>query len=185
MNTCICETRLFGVVASQFVSFCTMPSMYIATKGNSHIHSLNVIRFRWWWRGTTWLKTTTSWWRHQKETFSALLAICAGNSPVLVNSPHKGQWRGSLMFSLICVWINGWVNNGEAGDLRRNRTHYDVTVMMFAAVTISVKPCVISVFTLCIQAITLHYIIVIITWKDRMTLRFNYVPCMFSWDIAR
>ena len=39
-----------------------------------------------------------------------------------VNSPHKGQWRGALMFSLICVWVNGWVNNCEAGDLRRNRT---------------------------------------------------------------
>ena len=46
-----------------------------------------------------------------------------------VNSPHKGQWRGALMFSLICVWINGWVNNREAGDLRRYRAHYDVTVM--------------------------------------------------------
>ena len=46
-----------------------------------------------------------------------------------VNSPHKGQWRGALMFSLICAWINGWVNNGEAGDLRRHRAHYDVTVM--------------------------------------------------------
>ena len=23
-----------------------------------------------------------------------------------VNSPHKGQWRRTLMFSLICVWIN-------------------------------------------------------------------------------
>ena len=33
-----------------------------------------------------------------------------------VNSPHKGQWRGALIFSLICVWINGWVNNREAGD---------------------------------------------------------------------
>ena len=63
------------------------------------------------------------------ETFSALLALCAGNSPVPVNSPHKGQWRGALMFSLICVWINGWVNNREAGDLRRYRGHYDVTVM--------------------------------------------------------
>ena len=29
-----------------------------------------------------------------------------------VNSPHRGQWRGALMFSLICAWINGWVNNG-------------------------------------------------------------------------
>ena len=46
-----------------------------------------------------------------------------------VNSPHNGQWRGALMFSLICVWINGWVNNGEADDLRCYRTHYDITVM--------------------------------------------------------
>ena len=46
-----------------------------------------------------------------------------------VNSPHKGQWRGALMFSLICVWINGCVNSWEAGDLRRYRAHYDVTVM--------------------------------------------------------
>ena len=47
----------------------------------------------------------------------------------LVNSPHKGQWRRALMFSLICVWINGWVNNREAGDLRRHRAHCDVIVM--------------------------------------------------------
>ena len=46
-----------------------------------------------------------------------------------VNSPHKGQWRGALMFSLICVWINDWVNNREAGDLRRYRAHHDVIVM--------------------------------------------------------
>ena len=46
-----------------------------------------------------------------------------------VNSPYRGQWRRSLMFSLICAWINGWVNNREAGDLRRHRSHYDVTVM--------------------------------------------------------
>ena len=70
-----------------------------------------------------------SWWRHQMETFSASLALCAGNSPVPVNSPHKGQWRGVLMFSLICVWINGWVNNRESGYLRRNRGHHDVIVM--------------------------------------------------------
>ena len=46
-----------------------------------------------------------------------------------VNSPHKGQWRGALMFSLSCASINGRVNNREAGDLRRHRAHYDVTVM--------------------------------------------------------
>ena len=64
------------------------------------------------------------------ETFSALLALCAGNSPVPVNSPHKGQWRGALMSSFICIWINDWVNNREASDLRRQRGHYDVNVMV-------------------------------------------------------
>ena len=54
--------------------------------------------------------------------------VC-GESPVPVNSPRKGQWRGALMFSLICARINDWVNNREAGDLRRNRGHCDVNVM--------------------------------------------------------
>ena len=65
------------------------------------------------------------------ETFFALLALCAGNSPVTVNSPHKGQWRGTLMYSLICAWTNGWINNRDAGDLRRYRAHCDVTIMFF------------------------------------------------------
>ena len=46
-----------------------------------------------------------------------------------VNSPHKGQWRGALMFSLICSHAIGWVNNREAGDLRRYRAHNDDIVM--------------------------------------------------------
>ena len=66
-----------------------------------------------------------AWWRHQMETFSALLAI--HRSPV--NIPHKGQWRGSLMLSLVCAWINAWVNNRKTGDLRRHRAHYCVIVM--------------------------------------------------------
>ena len=49
----------------------------------------------------------------------------------LVNSLHKGQWRGALMFSLICAWVKGWVNNREAGDLRCHSAHYDVNVMIF------------------------------------------------------
>ena len=40
-----------------------------------------------------------------------------------VNSPHKGQWRGALMFSLICDWINDWINNRQAGDLRSYPAH--------------------------------------------------------------
>ena len=52
-------------------------------------------------------------------------------------SPHKGQWREALMFSLICAWIIGCLNNLEAGDLRRHWVHYDVTVMMHAYSTFS------------------------------------------------
>ena len=44
----------------------------------------------------------------------------------------RGQWRGALKFSLICVWINGWVNNREAGDLRRHHGHYDAIIMQLA-----------------------------------------------------
>ena len=64
------------------------------------------------------------------ETFSALLALCAGNLPVTCEFPHKGQWRGVLMISLIYAWINGWLNNREAGDLRIHLAHYGVTVMI-------------------------------------------------------
>ena len=65
-------------------------------------------------------------WKHFPRYWPFVRGI--HRSPV--NSPHKGQWRGALMFSLICVRINGWVNNGEAGDLRRYRAHFDGTVMV-------------------------------------------------------
>ena len=64
------------------------------------------------------------WWRHQMETFDGM-----GIHRSPVNFPHKGQWRGALMFSLICARINGWVNTREAGDLRCHPAHHDVTVM--------------------------------------------------------
>ena len=64
-------------------------------------------------------------WKHVPRYWPFVRGI--HRSPV--NYPHKGQWRGALKFSLICVWINGWVNNGEAGDLRGYPAHYDVTVM--------------------------------------------------------
>ena len=65
------------------------------------------------------------WWRHQMETLSALLAICAGNSPV----PTQRPVTRSFDVFLICVRIIGWVNNSDAGELRRYRAHYDVIVM--------------------------------------------------------
>ena len=63
-------------------------------------------------------------WKHFPRYWPFVRGI--HRSPV--NSPHKGQWLGALMFSLMCAWINGWVNNREAGDLRCHRVHCDVTV---------------------------------------------------------
>ena len=70
-----------------------------------------------------------SWWRHKWEHFPRYWPFVRGIHRSSVNSPHKGQWRGALMLSLICAWINAWVNYREADDLRRHRTHYDVIVM--------------------------------------------------------
>ena len=66
-----------------------------------------------------------------------------------LNYPHKGQWRGALMFCLIRAWINGWVNNREIGDLRPHRAHYDVIVMHKSALA--------RVMAWCCQA-TSHYL---------------------------
>ena len=65
-------------------------------------------------------------WKHFPRFCSFVRRI--HRSPL--NYPYKGQWSGALMFSLICAWIHGRVNNGEAGDLRRNRAHYDIIVML-------------------------------------------------------
>ena len=71
-------------------------------------------------------------WKHFPHYWPFVRGI--HRSPV--NSSHKGQWRGALMFSLICVWINGWVNNREAGDLRHCCAHYGVIVMIPADGTV-------------------------------------------------
>ena len=63
----------------------------------------------------------------QWKNFPRYWPLC-GEWPV--NSPHKGQWSGAWMLSLICAWINSWVNNREAGDLTRLHAHYDIIVML-------------------------------------------------------
>ena len=69
-------------------------------------------------------------WKH----FPRYWPFVRGTHRWPVNPPHKGQWRGALVFSLICAWINGWVNYGNVGDLRRHRIHYDVTLMHWNSV---------------------------------------------------
>ena len=71
-----------------------------------------------------------SCWRHLMETFSVYSPFARGIHRSLVNSPHKGQWRGALTIFLICAWTNSWVNDRDAGDLRHNHAHYDVIVML-------------------------------------------------------
>ena len=61
-------------------------------------------------------------WKH----FPRYWYFVRGIHRSLVNSPHKGQWRGAFLIG----WINSWVNNCGAGDLRHHHAHYDVIVMI-------------------------------------------------------
>ena len=98
-----------------------------------------------WWLQGSWLvaRSLPSYYRNQSwlivnshddvikwKHFPCYWPFVRGIHRWPVNSPHKGQCRGALMFSLICAWIKGEVNNREAGDLRRHRAHCDVTVMV-------------------------------------------------------
>ena len=80
-------------------------------------------------RHIVWLQTKSHddviKWKHFPRYWPSVRGI--NRSPG--NSPHKGLWRGALMFPLICAWINGWVNNGEAGDWRQRRAHHGINVM--------------------------------------------------------
>ena len=83
-------------------------------------------------------------WKH----FPLYWPFVRGIQRSLVNSPHKGQWREALMFSLVSAWINGWVNNREAGDLRRRSAHIDVTVMQWlVACSATTLPIIIVIWT--------------------------------------
>ena len=64
------------------------------------------------------------------ETFSALLALSEGNSPVTGEFPAQRPVTRSFDVFFDLRLIEGWVNNREAGDLRRHRAHYNVTVMI-------------------------------------------------------
>ena len=76
-----------------------------------------------------------AWLRHQMETFSCYWPLVRGIHWSPVNSPHKGQWHGDLMFSLIGAWINAWVNNREAAEFRRHQTHNGVIVLFCVNIT--------------------------------------------------
>ena len=134
-------------------------------------------------------------WKHFPRYW--LLVPGIHRSPV--NSPHKGQWRRALMFSLICVWINDWVNNREAGDLRRYRAHYNVTVMEWAKflfvswilldwlkVTVCTYmtlwqimcKCVVTSEHICIYEYTYQFACFVLMWFKYMT-RHRKIACVW------
>ena len=71
------------------------------------------------------------------ETFSALLALCAGNSPV--PDEFHAQRPETRSFDVFCAWINDWANNREAGDLRSYHAHYDVSVISYLVIFIDIN----------------------------------------------
>ena len=86
-----------------------------------------------------------AWWRHQMETFSALLALCAGNSPVPGEfptqrpvtrgfdvyfdlRPNKRLSKQSLGWWFMTLSCPLWRHRNGTNQLPRNRIH-----MMFGA----------------------------------------------------
>ena len=69
-------------------------------------------------------------WNTAIRLISIRVMMTSSNGNIFRVTGLLCQWRGALMFSLICAWINGWVNNRESGDLIRHRAHYYVIVMV-------------------------------------------------------
>ena len=82
--------------------------------------------------------TPQSWWRHQIEAFSALPAICAGNSPVAGEFPTQRPVTRSFDVFFDMRLYKRLSKQSEAGDLRRYRAHYDVAVMVTSVMTGSI-----------------------------------------------
>ena len=111
-------------------------------------------------------------WKHFPRYWPFVRGI--HRSPV--NSPHKGQWRGTLVFSLICVWINGWVNNVQAGDLRRHRAHYDINSNVLErtpSLTLSTTEymCTVSSFRTAYFQINRHYMFPMLCYGTDISTR--------------
>ena len=135
-----CSINMYVIVA-RLVAFCVgiLPQLTKIRKSTSHDHVCSITptsrgghSVRWKLNGDTthtspvhYIHDDVIKWKH----FPRYLPFVRGIHRFLVNSRHKGQWRGALNFSLIYAWTNGWVNNRKAGDLRRHHAQSDVTVM--------------------------------------------------------
>ena len=111
-----------------------MSCLFVVRGTLATVNGCWVIQSLWWCSmfvtALAWFHDDVTKWKH----FPRYWPFVRGTHRSPVNSPHKGQQRRALIFSLICVWINGWVNNREAGDLKRHRAHYNVIVMFLIMV---------------------------------------------------
>ena len=76
-------------------------------------------------------KIYTHWQFQMPKSFKAWMRIWNARGMMTPSN-------GNIFRVLICAWTNSWSNNGDAGDLRRYRTHYDVTLMGSLHVTLRV-----------------------------------------------
>ena len=114
-NAPVCLTNWFFIVYIQFKAFRKMDTICICAK-----YPINGLKYAPAVHGDV----------IKLKHFPPYWPFVRGIHRWLVNSPHKGQWRGALIFFFLSTrWINGWVNNREAGDLRCQRAHYHVIVM--------------------------------------------------------
>ena len=104
------HTAIGGQQHCWFVSLCNV------TKQNKTSNNTKPNQFR-------------SWWRHQMESFSALLALCARSSLITSEFTSQGPVTRSFHIFFDLRLHQGWVSNRDVSDLRRHRAHYNVTLI--------------------------------------------------------
>ena len=114
---------------------------------------------------------------HQVEIFSPLLALCPENSPVTGVFPHKDQWCGALMLSLICAWINGWVNTRNAGDLNIGKINLPTHHLLMSCRSTWIS----KVTTFLCFMLQLWYII----GDESVELKVQLCMCAIAWIIFK
>ena len=123
---CIWELLYFSVVCPTVVSILNHSSSSLVF----HIHLLELSFCMY----SLIFNTVVSCWRDRMKTFSVLLVLCEGNSPVTGEFPsQRPATRSSDLFFDLRL-NNGWVNSREAGDWRCHRAHYDVTVIIMVGI---------------------------------------------------
>ena len=138
-QSCQIDDQLFSVLWSGTNSCYPYPSGLLHKHWGNHMIVQVLVEQPW----RIWVNMSYQPQYNQANTtvyifFYIMMMSSNGNifrvtGPFLVQGIYwspKGQWRGALMFHLIYAWTNAWANNRDAGDMRRQCAHHDVTVMI-------------------------------------------------------